>query len=221
MPVILKIEHKDKQRTAVWEVKEDEFALLEIASLNKTDLDAFHLISNPGRRLEWLAVRALVKEFYDVHPSIDYHENGKPRLVNHTDKISISHSGKMVAIALHSNHNPGVDIEMLNPRIYKIANRYLNEAEKAFLGASPSVAQLTIVWGAKEVMFKVYEHGGISFKDDFSIQPFAIADKGLIEGILAKDGKTSVIPMEYIQIGDYMLVQTNYDNRSFENNSEL
>ena len=28
MPVILKIEHKDGQRTAVWEIKEDEYTLL-------------------------------------------------------------------------------------------------------------------------------------------------------------------------------------------------
>ncbi len=31
MPQILKIEHKDGQRTAVWEVEEDEFTLLEKA----------------------------------------------------------------------------------------------------------------------------------------------------------------------------------------------
>jgi 4'-phosphopantetheinyl transferase len=221
MALILKIEHKDGQQTAIWEITEDEKALFEIASLNQSDRTAFSLISNPGRRLEWLAVRALLREFYPSSPTITYHENGKPFLVNNTEKISISHSGKMVAIALHAKHNPGIDIEMLHPRIFKIANRFLGESEKAALGGKPSVEQLTAMWGAKEVLFKVYEHGNISFKDDFKIEPFSYSSKGHLKGLIKKDGVITPIPMEYMQIGDYMLVQTDYSYRDFEKNSEL
>lgn len=210
MPVILKIEHKDGQRTAVWEVKEDEYSLLEMASLDKTALDTFHSITNPGRRLEWLAVRVLLSEFFPSIPTIDYLKNGKPLLVNHTDKISISHSGKMVAIVLHSTRNPGIDIEIIHPRIVKIASRFLNEREKEYLGKQPSVEQLTIIWGAKEVMFKVYEHGGISFKNDFGVKPFTLSLKGKLEGLVFKGGGSMPIPMEYMKIGDFFLVQTDY-----------
>lgn len=210
MPVILKIEHKNGQNTALWEVTEDEYAMLEIASLSKTDFNTFSLIKNPGRRIEWLAVRALLKEFYPSSPAIDYNENGKPLLVNHTDKISISHSGKIVGIVLHPDKGPGIDIEMLHPRIFKIANRFLNESEGKYLGPNPSIAQLTIIWGAKEVMFKVYEHGNISFKSDFMIKPFTLSAKGTLDGIVQKDALSTIIPMEYMQIGDFILVQTNY-----------
>lgn len=221
MPVILKIESKDGQRTALWEVMEDEKSLLKTASLNKSEFDTFSMITNPGRRLEWLSVRALLKEFYPSNPTIDYLENGKPVLVNHTDKISISHSGKMVGIAVHSDHTPGIDIEMIHPRIYKIASRFLNEQEKIQLGAEPSLEQLTLIWGAKEVMFKVYGHGGISFKNDFVVAPFTISSKGFLEGIIHKDATTMSIPMEYMDLGDFILVQTYYSNRNFEKKSEL
>lgn len=220
MPVILKIAHKNGQRTAVWEVKEDEFSLLETVSLHESDRHTLSLISNPGRRIEWLAVRALLKEFYPSGPTIDYLENGRPILVNHPDKISISHSGNMVAIALHSEQSPGIDIEMIHPRIFKIATRFLNELEKKHLGPHPSAEQLTIIWGAKEVMFKVYELGGISFKNDFSVNPFTISEKGLLDGIIHKT-TTTYIPMEYMKIKDFILVQTDYSNRDFEKKSEL
>jgi len=220
MPVILKIEHKNGQRTAVWEVIEDELTLLEKVSLHESERHSLSLIHNAGRRLEWLAVRALLKEFYPSGTSIDYLENGKPVLVNHTDKISISHSGNMVAIAVHSNRNPGIDIEMLHPRIFKIAARFLNELEKTHLGPHPSVEQLTIIWGAKEVLFKIYEQGGVSFKNDFSISPFTLSSKGILEGVIYKNSTLS-IPMEYMKIKDFILVQTNYSYRDFEKKSEL
>jgi 4'-phosphopantetheinyl transferase len=221
MPVILKIERKDGQRTAVWEIKEDEHTLLEKASLNKTALETFPLTTNPGRRLEWLAVRALLKELYPRGlPTIAYLKNGKPVLIDHTDKISISHSGKMVAIALHSDRNPGIDIEILHPRILKIATRFLGVMEKEYSGTHPTIEQLTIIWGAKEVMFKVYEHGGISFKNDFRIRPFTLSEKGPLEGFIDKDTIVT-IPMEYIKIGNFILVQTDYSVRDFEKKSDL
>jgi 4'-phosphopantetheinyl transferase len=221
MPVILKIEHKDGQHTAIWEVKEDEYALLERASLNKAELRAFHLITNPGRRIEWLAVRALLKELYPTGaPTIGYLENGKPILLNHTDKISISHSGNMVAIAIHSGLTPGIDIEKIHPRIFKIATRFLNEDEKKHLATPPSIEQLTIIWAAKEVLFKIYEHGGISFKNDFRIAPFTLSIKGKLGGLIYKNSAIPV-PMEYRKIGNFILVQTDYSYKDFEKKSDL
>lgn len=210
MPVILKIEHPDGQRTAIWEISEDKDSLLQIASLDKEELHALSLLSNPGRHLEWLAVRALLKQMSHPAVAIHYLENGKPVLVNHTDKISISHSGKMVSIVLHPNKNPGIDIEILRPRIIKIADRFLAESEKAHIGLPPSIEQLTIMWGAKEVMFKVYGQENISFKNDFEIKPFPLLSKDKIEGLIHKGNDNLTIPMEYRRIGDFIMVETNY-----------
>jgi 4'-phosphopantetheinyl transferase len=210
MPVILKIEHEDGQRTAVWEIKEEENSLVKIASMKEDDFNTFSRITNPGRRMEWLAVRVLLKEFYPYAPIINYRENGKPFLVNNSGKISISHSGKMVGIALNSSNNPGIDIEIIHPRIVKISSRFLNDTEKAYLGSQPTIEQLHIIWGAKEVLFKVYEHGGISFKDNFKIKPFTLSQKGKLDGIIDIHGKVIQVPMEYMNINNFILVQTDY-----------
>lgn len=210
MPLILKIEHPDGQRTALWEISETEQTLLEIASPGKAGLNAFSSLTNAGRRMEWLAVRALLKELYSPAPAIAYLENGKPVLQNHSDNISISHSGIMVSIVTHPQKNPGIDIETLRPRIHKIAYRFLGQQEIKYLGTSPSTEQLTIIWGAKEVMYKAYGQSGISFQQDFKISPFELSLEGKLEGFIHKGNKISVIPMEYQKIGDFMLVQTNF-----------
>ncbi len=191
---------------------------MEIASLNQSDSDAYALIKNPGRRLEWLGVRALLKEFYTVPPTITYNDKGKPSLINHHDKISISHSGKMVAIVLSYDETPGIDIEMLHPRIIKIANRFLSEEEKKYLGATPSIEQLTVIWGAKEVMFKIYAHGDVTFNEELIVQPFQSSSNGTLEGLIYKEGRCISIPMKYMHIKGFMLVQTDSPHKGFEKN---
>jgi len=210
MPVNLKIEYPDGQFTALWEITEDEYSLLQMASLDKAGLDTFSSLKNPGRRLEWLAVRALLKHFYPSVPTIDYLKNGKPILIGHSGKISISHSGRMVGISVHPDKAPGIDVEMLHPRIIKIADRFLAESEKIYVGSVPSVEQLTAIWGAKEVMFKVYGQDNISFKNDFEIKPFVLSLKGKLEGLVHRRNDSMIIPMEYMKVGDFMLVQTAY-----------
>lgn len=210
MPLILKIEHPDGQRTALWEISETEQTLLEIASPGKAGLNAFSSLTNAGRRMEWLAVRALLKELYSPAPAIAYLENGKPVLQNHSDNISISHSGIMVSIVTHPQKNPGIDIEALRPRIHKIAYRFLGQQEIKYLGTSPSTEQLTIIWGAKEVMYKAYGQSGISFQQDFEIESFELSATGKLQGLIHKGDDNRIIPMEYKKVGEFMLVQTDY-----------
>ena len=38
------------------------------------------------------------------------------------------------------------------------------------------VKQLTVIWGAKESMYKTYPYGGLSFHDHIAINPFLFAD---------------------------------------------
>jgi len=212
MPVILKIAHQDGQHTALWEITENEQTLLEIALPDKAELDAFSSLTNAGRRMEWLAVRSLLKELHSPTPIIGYLENGMPILVNHSNKISISHSGKMVGIVSHPCKNPGIDIEVLRPRIHKIAYRFLGQQEIKYLGPSPSTEQLTIIWGAKEVMFKAYGQSGISFQNYFEVKPFELSLNGKLEGLIHRGDDNRTIPMEYKKIGEFILVQTDYTN---------
>jgi 4'-phosphopantetheinyl transferase len=118
----------------------------------------------------------------------------------------------MVAIALHHIQYPGIDIERIHPRIRKIAARFLSEEEKTYLGSSPTLEQLTIVWAAKEVMFKVYEHGGVTFNKELIVKPFDIQSEGILNGLILKDSRIIPLPMKYTLVKGYILVETAYVN---------
>ena len=48
-----------------------------------------------------------------------------------------------------------------------------------------------------------------------------ILPKDILKGIIKKEDAYPPIPMEYMKIGDYIMVQTDYSYRDFEKNSEL
>src|SRR6185312_1424508 len=169
MPVILKENTPNGLQIGVWEITETEKNLFEKANLSKEEENTLSSFKNEGRRLQWLAVRALLCEFLHPRPTIAYQENGKPFFIDSKTEISISHSGKHAAIALSSSIVPGIDIEEIHPKILKIAHRFTNKEEESYLAEETLVAQLSVIWAAKEVLYKTYPHGMLSFKENLLV----------------------------------------------------
>ena len=88
--------------------------------------------------------------------------------------ISITHSFNFAAI-LVSDREAGVDIEKNRDKIVNIQHRFVN-TEVDSLSGEDLIKQLTVIWGAKESMYKTYPHGGLSFHDHIGINPFLFAD---------------------------------------------
>lgn len=141
-----------------WNVKEID--------LNKKELKLLSSIQNSERKKEFLGVRYL-KNNYDSQISIEYLSNGKP-IVNNTSKhISISHSKNYVSFAA-AKHKIGIDIEEFNERILKVRSRFLSENEQKLFNQN-SIQDLTILWSAKEALFKLNDDSGLDFKTDLII----------------------------------------------------
>ncbi len=58
-------------------------------------------------------------------------------------------------------------------KIVNIHHRFVN-TEYDSLSEEDLVKQLTVIWGAKESMYKTYPYGGLSFHDHIGIDPFDI-----------------------------------------------
>ena len=74
-------------------------------------------------------------------------------------------------------------IEKNRDKIKRIQHRFVN-TEKDSLTGEDLVRQLTVIWGAKESMYKTYPYGGLSFHDHIAIDPFLFAQqrsKGRVE----------------------------------------
>ncbi len=149
---------------AIWKIEEPESFFLQKVPLNKE-------VAHPYKRLQHLAGRYLLPELYSDFPldEILIADTRKPFLPNETYHFSISHCGNFAAAIASSAHRVGVDIEFVTSRLYAISHKFLNSVEKEFLHEWEHLPQLhlqltTILWSAKEAIYKWYGDGQLDFK---------------------------------------------------------
>src|SRR5205823_6141205 len=102
----------------------------------------------------------------------------------------------------------GVDIERIHPRIKKIAPKFLSEREKNDLQRETQKAELPrlyIIWGAKEVLFKIYGRGGILFKEHLLTGSFAVTGKGTLTAQIVKGAYNNGFLINYEFINGLLL----------------
>lgn len=165
MPLFYQHTINESTKLAIWHITEKEdFFLLKVPL--KRD------VSHAQKRLQHLAGRYLLQElFYDFPlPEILIADTRKPYLEGERYHFSISHFGHYAAAIVSSTNRVGVDIEKAGPTIEKIRSKFLSEQELtiAFEGIEKSghrLRQLTLLWSAKESIFKWYSLGNVNFKE--------------------------------------------------------
>jgi phosphopantetheinyl transferase len=181
-------------KIGIWRIDEPEDFFLEKVPLKKD-------VSHPYKRLQHLAGRYLLPTLFEDFPLKDIliADTKKPFLENEQYHFSISHCGNFAAALISNRHRVGVDIELVSPRIVSIAHKFLHDHEKAFMSDWEQLPKVhleltTIMWSAKEAVYKWHGHGQLDFKQhmqltgdiifrpDESIQlPFTFKKQGNIE----------------------------------------
>ncbi len=126
------------------------------------------------RRDEWLSTRLLLHLAYKGHaapPAICYQPNGRPFLQGSKKSFSITHSKGRVCIALSDKEAVGIDIERLSERPYTLRDMFVSPADLSADANLPPEAY-TILWSAKESLFKISEVPRLTLKD-IHIMPFS------------------------------------------------
>lgn len=131
---------------------------------------------------------------------IHYHTNGAPYLPNEDFQISISHNRFYLFILLTKRNKAGIDVQNCDPRLNKIKNYFLNKTELAHRHLS--IDKLTIYWCVKEAILKLYHCNVSDFKNNITIQPFSLEEKGEINAVI----NNHLIRLNYFQIGDNKIV---------------
>ena len=76
------------------------------------------------------------------------------------------------------NLEVGIDIEMQRDKILRIAHKFTPVSEYRTLANTEAVIRkLTIVWGAKESLYKIYGEKGLSFLDHINVNDFLFTQK--------------------------------------------
>lgn len=204
MPIVYK---KDRQSSiiAVWDSTEDTDFLIKKAGLTNDEMALLRSFKSESRKKEFLTVRALLQELFpDEKLLITYASNGKPYLSNGKN-ISISHTKSFVAVFVGEFNHCGIDLETINERIFKLATKFLNPSELVFAGKEPSADLLQIIWGAKEVLYKIHEIGDVDFKKHLKVNPFSESNSGQLIAEITKAGYEKSYTVYYEKFSPMMI----------------
>lgn len=160
-------------RLGVWEMEEN-LNYENFASLSFYD----RLMSlSDGRRKETASVYSLLFAMTGNRNLVIGHEpSGKPYVEGY--KIGISHTKGFVSVILSTSCDVAVDIEYINTRVLRIADRFLREDEKPNAlqfskekkeegdkDVVPDVIPTLLFWCAKETIYKLYSDERLTFQN--------------------------------------------------------
>ena len=204
MPFLKDFIINQNTKIKLWEVHLGELDYYELDEYNS------NLINSKKNKLakeQFLAVRKTL-ELENPSYKIRYDESGKPS-INSDLNISISHSNHMVAIVLSGYSRTGIDIELKENKILNIKDKFLNELEKLKDKFQSDVDYLTMIWTAKESIYKALGIKGVSFSDDITIKNIS-NNKG--EGYYARGKEKYKFDLFYFIINDYILCYAQSNN---------
>ncbi len=202
MPLYKTIKSTKHTNIIVWKIEETLAELHRGISLTDYSLKRISNMRSEMHQKGFLSVRQLLKILGYNDEDLFYTDDGKPHLKD-GKHISITHSYIFSAIVI-SDYEAGIDIEMNRDKIIKIAPKFVAD-ECTFFDEEKLVEQLTVVWGAKESLFKIHPDSGLLFKHHLPIEPFKLAD-GKTRGWIKKDAFFEVYSIYFEQLENYTLV---------------
>ena len=211
MPLYQSIAFNSNTQILIWEITESYDQLLQEVSLNEKSALRLQGMKSEMHQRGFLSVRKLLQQAGLTDFDLYYDEMGKPHL-NHHQHISITHSHQFAAIII-SNVAVGIDIELQRPKISTIANKFC-DSEFHFLDPEKNedyIRKLTVIWGAKEAIFKIQNEKGISFKNHIQVHSFELEDgQNSCKFHFEDSEKDFVIYFEEIQSSDRQQKNQNF-----------
>lgn len=191
----------------VWKITESFESLQHGVALSKNSAERLQNMKSVSHQCGFLSIRHLLLAAGYLDTDLTYDENGRPHL-NDGKFISITHSFSYAAIIV-SSHNVGIDIEMQREKIIRIADKFTNSKEQALLvdHLDSQVKQLTVIWGAKEAMYKMCNSRSLSFKDNMNVEAFDLnGESGKCE--VRSESFSKSFYFYFFELENFMLVYT-------------
>jgi 4'-phosphopantetheinyl transferase len=182
------------------------------------------LINKPYLKLFWVDIEApkitdnpllytlkadqakakLIQHLYQQPFAIKKDDFGKPFIDEIDEHISISHTKNACSILFTRDSNPGLDIELERAQLFRIKSKYLSSTEQQKHDIS-SLKTLTILWAAKEAIFKWHGIGEVNFKAHSYIQHIDF-ENDLIQAQFLKTGYETDIQLHFLEHKEHVIV---------------
>ncbi|MDT0553560.1 4'-phosphopantetheinyl transferase family protein [Urechidicola vernalis] len=202
MPLFKTIQANENTIVYVWKIEEVVDELRDNIHLNERSISRIEKMKSELHQRGFLSVRYLLKEAGYSDDELFYTSDGKPHLKD-GNHISITHSYTFSAIIV-STTQVGIDMEMNREKIKRIAHKFV-DSENDFLVEENLIEQLTVIWGAKESLFKIHPDGGLLFREHLPIESFKLTDTKT-KGWIKKDNYYENYDIFFEQIENFTLV---------------
>ena len=205
MPLYKTLTVHKNTKVLIWKIEESIADLqtdIILSENSKTRLDS---MKSELHQKGFLSIRHLLKEVGYTDVDVIYDEFGKPHL-NDGKFISITHSFTFTAIIVSDEFSVGIDVEKQREKILKIAHKFTPfEEYKTIANVDALISKLTIVWGAKESLYKIYGKKKLLFLHHIFIEDFKFDDKKTT-GIIRFNGEESSYTVEFLEFDGFTCV---------------
>lgn len=204
MPLYKTITVSASTTVYIWKIEEDFSSLTRNISLTDHCQNRVDGMKSELHKRGFMSVRHLLAVAGYTDHDLYYDALGKPHLRD-GKHISITHSYTFSAIIV-SDQPVGIDIEMQREKILRIANKFTTfEDYKTLANVDAVIRKLTIVWGGKESLYKLYEQEGLSFLKNLYIEDFSF-DTAKTTGSVTYNGNRSEYKLDFLEFEGFTCV---------------
>lgn len=176
MPIYKRITVDEHTTALIWKIEEPLEFLENGVKLSDYCRERYDGMKSMIHKKGFMSIRHLLQNFGYTDFDLSYDEKGKPHLKD-GKHISITHSFEFTAVIV-SDKKVGIDIEKQRAKIKLIAPKFTPIEEYKALGEGEDlIRKLTIVWGAKESLYKLYGKRGLLFLHDIFVEDFDISEQ--------------------------------------------
>lgn len=130
--------------------------------LTEPEKERYFTFIHEKRRMEFVATRILRHRLFGFQ-HIHYDTHGAP-YIEDEGFISISHAPGVVGLAISKQFKVGLDLEVIRDKAALVAHKFLSSDEKQIFDIHSAI-EMTKVWSAKEVLYKLAGRKQILFSE--------------------------------------------------------
>jgi|TARA_B110000977_G_scaffold184174_1_gene247547 phosphopantetheinyl transferase len=192
-------------KVLIWKIEESLSELQDSITLSENSATRLQSMKSELHQKGFLSIRHLLKEVGYTDADLIYDAFGKPHLTDGRF-ISITHSFIFTAIIISKNVPVGIDIEKQRDKILKIAHKFTPIQEyNTIANADALISKLTIVWGAKESLYKIYGKKKLLFLHHIYIEDFKFADEKTT-GEIRYNGENAAYKITFLEFEGFTCV---------------
>jgi phosphopantetheinyl transferase len=168
MPIFFQHKIDENTRLGIWKIEETE-------DFFKANVPLHRHVTHPHKRLQHLAGRFLLQYLFPDFPYalVQIADTRKPFLPDEQYHFSISHCGDYAAAIVSKDKSVWIDIEVPAEKISRIMYKFLSALEhERFELVTPGdhlISLATLLWSAKESVFKWYGNGAVDFRKEIQL----------------------------------------------------